>query len=50
MRTAPGTVLVLTWLAAFNLRSGFIGIGPALPSLTVDLGLRPFVQMLVRVW
>jgi MFS transporter, CP family, cyanate transporter len=32
-------VLVLTWLAAFNLRSGFIGIGPTLPSLTVDLGL-----------
>ena len=39
MRTAPGTVLALTWLAAFNLRSGFIGIGPALPSLTVDLDL-----------
>jgi CP family cyanate transporter-like MFS transporter len=32
-------VLALTWLAAFNLRSGFIGIGPALPALTVDLGL-----------
>jgi CP family cyanate transporter-like MFS transporter len=39
VRTAPGTVLALTWLAAFNLRSGFIGIGPALPALTVDLGL-----------
>jgi CP family cyanate transporter-like MFS transporter len=32
-------VLALTWLAAFNLRSGFIGLGPALPALTVDLGL-----------
>jgi MFS transporter, CP family, cyanate transporter len=32
-------VLALAWLAAFNLRSGFIGIGPALPALTVDLGL-----------
>jgi CP family cyanate transporter-like MFS transporter len=30
---------MLTWLVAFNLRSGFIGIGPALPALTVDLGL-----------
>ena len=32
-------MLALAWLAAFNLRSGFIGIGPALPALTVDLGL-----------
>ena len=32
-------MLALTWLAAFNLRSGFIGLGPALPALTVDLGL-----------
>jgi CP family cyanate transporter-like MFS transporter len=32
-------VLALTWLAAFNLRSGFIGIGPVLPALTLDLGL-----------
>jgi MFS transporter, CP family, cyanate transporter len=30
---------VLTWLAAFQLRSGFIGIGPALPALTADLSL-----------
>jgi CP family cyanate transporter-like MFS transporter len=39
VRTGPGTVLALTWLVAFNLRSGFIGIGPVLPALTVDLGL-----------
>jgi MFS transporter, CP family, cyanate transporter len=39
VRTGPATVLALTWLAAFNLRSGFIGIGPVLPALTVDLGL-----------
>ena len=32
-------MLALAWLAAFNLRSGFIGIGPVLPALTVDLGL-----------
>src|SRR5215204_4933509 len=32
-------MLALTWLVAFNLRSGFIGLGPALPALTVDLGL-----------
>ncbi len=32
-------VLAVSWVAAFNLRSGFIGIGPALPALTVDLGL-----------
>ena len=30
---------MLTWLAAFQLRSGFIGIGPALPALTADLSL-----------
>jgi CP family cyanate transporter-like MFS transporter len=32
-------VLALAWLAAFNLRSGFIGLGPALPDITADLGL-----------
>ena len=32
-------MLALSWLVAFNLRSGFIGLGPALPALTVDLGL-----------
>lgn len=32
-------MLTLSWLAAFNLRSGFIGLGPALPDLTVDLAL-----------
>jgi CP family cyanate transporter-like MFS transporter len=36
-------VLALAWLVGFNLRSGFIGLGPALPALTVDLGLS-FVQ------
>ena len=39
MRPSTASVLALAWLAAFNLRSGFIGIGPALPALTVDLGL-----------
>ena len=39
MRPGPAAVLALAWLAAFNLRSGFIGLGPALPALTVDLGL-----------
>jgi CP family cyanate transporter-like MFS transporter len=32
-------VLALSWIAAFNLRAGFIGLGPALPALTDDLGL-----------
>lgn len=39
MRPSTAAVLALAWLAAFNLRSGFIGIGPVLPALTVDLGL-----------
>ncbi|MDF2760016.1 MAG: transporter [Thermomicrobiales bacterium] len=39
MRPSTASVLALAWLAAFNLRSGFIGIGPALPALTFDLGL-----------
>ena len=39
MRPGSITVLALSWLVAFNLRSGFIGLGPALPALTVDLGL-----------
>ena len=39
MRTGATTILALSWLVAFNLRSGFIGIGPALPALTVDLDL-----------
>jgi MFS transporter, CP family, cyanate transporter len=39
VKTGPGTVLALTWLAAFQLRSGFIGIGPVLPALTADLSL-----------
>ncbi|MDQ3226663.1 MAG: MFS transporter [Chloroflexota bacterium] len=39
VRPVPATVLALSWLVAFNLRSGFIGLGPALPDLTLDLGL-----------
>ena len=39
MKPSTASVLAIAWLAAFNLRSGFIGIGPALPALTVDLGL-----------
>ena len=39
MRPGPATVLALSWLVAFNLRSGFIGLGPALPDLTLDLAL-----------
>jgi CP family cyanate transporter-like MFS transporter len=32
-------LLILAWVAAFSLRSGFIGLGPALPALTADLRL-----------
>jgi CP family cyanate transporter-like MFS transporter len=32
-------VLAVSWFAAFNLRAGFIGLGPALPTLTADLAL-----------
>ncbi|MCD6032697.1 MAG: transporter, partial [Thermomicrobiales bacterium] len=39
MRFGTASVLALAWLVGFNLRSGFIGLGPALPALTVDLGL-----------
>lgn len=39
MKLAPAAVLVLAWIAAFNLRSGFIGLGPVLPDLTSDLAL-----------
>jgi cyanate permease len=39
VRPSTAAVLAFAWLAAFNLRSGFIGIGPVLPALTVDLGL-----------
>ena len=39
VRPAPLVVLAVSWFAAFNLRAGFIGLGPALPSLTEDLGL-----------
>jgi CP family cyanate transporter-like MFS transporter len=33
------TMLALTWLVAFNLRSGLIGLGPSLPDIIADLGL-----------
>ena len=39
MKPASATVLALSWLVAFNLRSGFIGLGPSLPDITADLGL-----------
>lgn len=39
MRPGPVVVLLLSWFVAFNLRSGFVGLGPALPNLTLDLGL-----------
>jgi CP family cyanate transporter-like MFS transporter len=39
VRSGTASVLALTWIVGFNLRSGFIGLGPALPALTVDLGL-----------
>jgi CP family cyanate transporter-like MFS transporter len=31
--------MALSWLVAFNLRSGFIGLGPSLPYLAADLDL-----------
>lgn len=39
LKPGPAVVLILSWLVAFSLRSGFVGLGPALPALTVDLGL-----------
>ncbi|MCA9864279.1 MAG: MFS transporter, partial [Thermomicrobiales bacterium] len=39
LRPGPIVVLLLSWFIAFNLRSGFVGLGPALPDLTLDLGL-----------
>ncbi len=41
-------VLVLSWLAAFSLRSGFVGLGTALPALTADLALT-FAQASILV-
>jgi CP family cyanate transporter-like MFS transporter len=41
-------VLVLSWFVAFNLRTGFVGLGPALPALTSDLGLT-FAQASILV-
>jgi CP family cyanate transporter-like MFS transporter len=39
VKLVPAAVLALAWIAAFNLRSGFIGLGPVLPGLTSDLAL-----------
>jgi CP family cyanate transporter-like MFS transporter len=39
VKSGPATILTLSWLVAFNLRSGFIGLGPSLPDLTADLNL-----------
>lgn len=39
LKPGPAVVLILSWLVAFSLRSGFVGLGPALPALTADLGL-----------
>jgi MFS transporter, CP family, cyanate transporter len=39
LNPGPAVVLILSWLVAFSLRSGFVGLGPALPALTVDLDL-----------
>ncbi len=38
-RRSPVLVLSLLWLVAVNLRTGFIGLGPVLPRLTIDLQL-----------
>ncbi|MCC6315147.1 MAG: MFS transporter [Thermomicrobiales bacterium] len=47
---APRLVLLLSWLVAFNLRTGFIGLGPVLPALAHDLGLsNTSASMLVSV-
>jgi CP family cyanate transporter-like MFS transporter len=48
MRPSPVVVLLLSWFVAFNLRSGFVGLGPALPNLTHDLGLT-FAQSSILV-
>ena len=48
LRPGPVVVLMLSWLVAFNLRTGFVGLGPALPNLTHDLGLT-FAQSSILV-
>lgn len=35
----PVALLALAWWAAFNLRAGFVGLGPVLPALAADLRL-----------
>ena len=39
VKPASATILALSWFVAFNLRSGFIGLGPSLPDITIDLHL-----------
>ena len=39
MTRSPLALLAMTWLVAFNLRAGLMGIGPILPNLTADLRL-----------
>ena len=41
-------LLAMTWIVAFNLRAGLMGLGPILPGLTRDLGLE-FVEASVLV-
>lgn len=47
MKLDPRLVLGLTWLVAFNLRTGFIGVGPVLPDLADDLLLSNTVASLL---
>ena len=39
MSRSPLLLLAMTWIVAFNLRAGLMGLGPILPGLTHDLGL-----------
>jgi CP family cyanate transporter-like MFS transporter len=48
VKPGPVVVLALAWFAAFSLRSGFVGLGPALPDLTADLALS-FAQSSILV-
>ncbi|MDQ3694639.1 MAG: MFS transporter, partial [Chloroflexota bacterium] len=39
MTHGPLLLFAMTWIVAFNLRAGLMGLGPILPGLTLDLGL-----------
>lgn len=39
MNRSPLFLLTMTWIVAFNLRAGLMGLGPILPGLTHDLDL-----------